>query len=236
MPYCKITQHTTDGSTADEGSWMRKLTRNIIDRKLCNVPRCQPWNEKELFTKTGTECKLNIVDKSASSIGTQLHWNVCRKVASEDAGPIFNADISSYADHPAGDLCSGKPNGAFCWVKNQDQCGAMLEEHAYCGYRIELTETSGKIIPVDIATCHMLCATNRHNKCTGFTWLNDTIPNCYLRDSTKPYTVVPKRRYVSWFKGNLFTFYMLETHAEKYSSCFYRSKGKCLIGLSIQTF
>ena len=186
---------------------MRKLTRNIIDRKLCNVPRCQPWNEEELFTKTGTECKLNIVDNSVSTIGTQLYWDVCRKVAIDDVGAIFNADISSYADHPAGDLCSGKPNGAFCWVKNQDDCGAMLEEHAYCGYQIDSTEISGKQIQCNIRTCHRFCETNFGDvKCTGFTWYNDTIPTCYLRESTKPYTVVPKRRYVSWFKGNSFIF------------------------------
>ena len=80
MPYCKVTQHTTDGSVADEGSWMRSLTRNIIGRRLCNVPRCEAFVEKDLFSKTGAACQLNIVDSSFSTEVYKQHWNVCRKM------------------------------------------------------------------------------------------------------------------------------------------------------------
>ena len=143
----------------------------------------QPWKASDLFSMEGAECKLDIVDPTLPN--ERKLWNVCKQVDREELTE-FQADLSSYSDHPEADLCSGKPNGAFCWVHNQDFCDFGREKSAFCGYTFSTTRGPEK--HRTFQACLQGC--KKWTKCTAFSFTNVTSSKddvCFFTTSVRDY-------------------------------------------------
>ena len=78
MPFCKKTSHVTEGNQVTDSAWIRKFTQKMIDKQLCNVDRCDNWNENEFFSKDGSNCLLDSIDSNFSTPAFRIRWNICR--------------------------------------------------------------------------------------------------------------------------------------------------------------
>jgi len=188
----------TEGNQVTDAAWIRKFTQKMINKKLCNVDRCDEWNEKDFFSKDGSSCLLDTNDDQFSTAQFPVPWNVCREIKDKTSFFQYSADLGSYSDDPPENFCS---NGAFCWVVNQFQCTDWYERNSYCDVTtidIDFDIENFGFEDISLGACRQHCLKKKW--CSAFLYQEDG-RLCQLKYKYKePYILRPKKGHVFWVK------------------------------------